>query len=283
VQTFILAFVGTTLMFGSFHNVVHAVQNVTVGQQVAADQQVSMDQVDHSRWNQLVKKYVDQDGGVNYKSWKSSAADVQQLDSYLNTLSTASRQTNASRAAQLAFWINAYNAVTVKGILREYPTSSIRNHTARLLGYNIWKNLLLIVGDSKISLDDMEHQVLRKMGEPRIHFSIVCASNSCPRLLNEAYDPSRLEEQLTANSKHFFANPENFKHDVNGRRFQLSSIMSWFGNDFGSDQAAQLKSIAPYLPTTEAYNAAMNNSVDVSYLDYDWGLNEQKIQGSSRR
>jgi len=291
VKTKLIVSVSVILMFGSIHNLANAAQNVVVGQAVAANRQVSMDQIDHAVWNQLLQKYVDQNGGVNYKAWKASTADVQMLDGYLNTLSTASRKTNATRTAQLAFWINAYNAVTVKGILREYPTTSIRNHTARFVGYNIWKNLLLVVGDSKISLDEMEHQVLRKMGEPRIHFAIVCASHSCPRLLNQAYVAERLDEQLTANSKQFFANSENFKHDVNNRKFQLSSILSWFGKDFGSNQAAQLKSIAPYLPTRQAYNAAINNSVKVSYLDYDWGLNEQKtpvapsgkIQGSSRR
>ncbi len=280
----LIATLGVILMFSSFHSSVVAKQNVVVGQAVSAAQQVSMDQIDHSAWDGLLKKYVDQDGGVNYKAWKASTADVQQLDGYLNTLSTASRKANATRESQLAFWINAYNAVTVKGILREYPTTSIRNHTARFIGYNIWKNLLLVVGDSKISLDAMEHEVLRNMGEPRIHFAIVCASQSCPRLLAEAYVSKRLEEQLIANSKHFFANSGNFKHNVSRAEFQLSSILSWFGEDFGRDQAAQMKSIAPYLPTEAARTAAVNNSVKVSYLDYDWDLNEQKtpVQGSSR-
>jgi hypothetical protein len=276
VRKKLIATLGIIFMFNSFHNSVSAKQDVVVGQAISATQQVSMDQIDHSAWDKLLKKYVDQNGGVDYKAWKASTADVQQLDGYLNTLSTASRKARAARASQLAFWINAYNAVTVKGILREYPTTSIRNHTARFIGYNIWKNLLLVVGDSKISLDAMEHEVLRKMGEPRIHFAIVCASQSCPRLLAEAYVAPRLEEQLIANSKHFFANPGNFKHNVSGAKFQLTSILSWFGEDFGKNQAAQLKSIAPYLPTAEARAAALNNSVNVSYLDYDWGLNEQK-------
>ena len=274
--------IGVLLILGNFRTSILEAGDVVVGKAVSANQQVSMDKIDHSAWTGLLQKYVDTKGGVNYKAWKSSTGDVQLLDSYLNTLSTASRKTAASKSGQLAYWINAYNAVTIKGILREYPTSSIRNHTARFVGYNIWKNLLLIVGDSRINLDDIEHLVLRKMGEPRIHFSIVCASHSCPRLLNEAYLAERLEQQLTANSKNFFANPENFKHDVNGKKFQLSEIMSWFGEDFGSNQAAQLKSIAPYLPTTEAYNAAMKNTVKVSYVDYNWGLNEQKASTASR-
>jgi len=135
---------------------------------------------------------------------------------------------------------------------------------------------LLTVGKNSYSLEDIEHQILRKMGEPRIHFAIVCASFSCPRLLNEAYVAARLEEQLTINTRAFFANGGNFRFDAQSRRFYLSSILSWFGEDFGSNQAAQLKTIAPYLPSQVASQAANSNSISISYLDYDWSLNEQK-------
>lgn len=250
-------------------------QKVVVGKPVPSDQQVSMDQIDHSAWTELLQKYVDEAGQVDYESFKGSAQDIALLEHYLQTLSTASTSAEATREASLAFWINAYNAVTVQGILREYPTSSIRNHTAKLVGYNIWKDLLLYVGDTKISLNDIEHEVLRKMGEPRIHFAIVCASHSCPRLLNQAYSAESLEQQLALNTQVFFANPENFQYDVARRQFRVSSILEWFGEDFGADQAGQLKTIASWLPTREAYDAATGNSVKVSYLKYDWSLNEQ--------
>lgn len=249
---------------------------VVVGRAVPATQQVSMNQIDHSPWNELLQKYVNDKGEVNYRAWKASAEDHRKLDTYLNSLSSANPDVEAAAQSRLAFWINAYNAVTIKGILREYPTSSIRNHTAKVVGYNIWKDLLLIVGDSEISLDSMEHKVLRKMGEPRIHFAIVCASYSCPRLLNQAYTAEGLEDQLTTNTRNFFANPENFKHDAGRQQFQLSSILSWFGKDFGRNQAEQLASIGPYLPTQQAREAAARNSVRVAYLNYDWSLNEQK-------
>ena len=263
-------------------------QKTTVGRAVPANQQVSMDQIDHSPWNQLLQKHVNEQGEVNYQAWHASATDRQTLDGYLNLLSTASTTTQAAPESQFAFWINAYNAVTIRGILQEYPTASIRNHTAKLVGYNIWKDLLLIVGDTKISLNDMEHEVLRKMGDPRIHFAIVCASHSCPRLLNQAYVAQNLEDQLVLNTKAFFANPENFQYDANQRQFRLSSILDWFASDFGNDQATQLKTIAPYLPSPAAYDAATRNSVRVSHLEYDWSLNEQKqtqqaATGSTRR
>jgi len=266
-----------------FPTVSFAGQKVSVGRNVPANQLVSMDQIDHRVWDGLLKRYVDENGNVAYAQWKQSAQDTQALDSYLATLSSANPQARASKEATLAFWINAYNAVTVRGILREYPTTSIRNHTAKAFGYNIWKDLLLTVGGSGYSLDQMEHQVLRKMGEPRIHFAIVCASISCPRLLNEAYTATKLNDQLTTNTKHFFAQPGNFRYDAGRRQFQLSSILKWFGEDFGDSQAAQLRAIAPYLPTREAYDAAVANSVSISYLDYDWGLNDQTAVRAARR
>ncbi|TWU25312.1 hypothetical protein Pla52o_16110 [Novipirellula galeiformis] len=256
---------------------------VTVGANVPVNEQVSMDQIDPCNWDALLKRYVDENGNVNYVGWKQSAADIQALEAFLGHLSSANPNVQASPAAKLAFWINAYNAMTVHGILREYPTTSIRNHTAKLVGYNIWDDLLLTVGGKPYSLNQMEHEVLRKMGEPRIHFAIVCASRSCPRLLAEAYTAEKLVAQLTTNTKAFFANPGNFQYDPVGRKFQLSSILDWFGEDFGSDQATQLRTIAPYLPSREAYDAAIANSVSVSYLDYDWGLNDLASARTARR
>jgi len=264
-------------------NACFAGTKVTLGRNVGAGQLVSMDQVDHSAWDALLKRYVDESGNVAYAQWQKSAADVQALDTYLTTLSAASAQSRASKPAQLAFWINAYNAVTVRGILREYPTTSIRNHTAKAFGYNIWDDLLLTVGGNSVSLNQMEHEVLRKMGEPRIHFAIVCASRSCPRLLNEAYTAEKLDEQLTRNTQAFFAHPGNFQYDAGRRQMQLSSILKWFGEDFGNGQAAQLRTIAPYLPNRQAYDAAVANAVSVSHLDYDWGLNDQSAARTARR
>ena len=237
---------------------------------------VSMDKIDHAPWDTLLKKYVDGDGNVNYQGWHASTNDRQQLDNYLSTLSTASSKLPATPAAKKAFWINAYNAVTISGILQVYPTSSIRNHTAKVFGYNIWFDYQLYVGGEPYALDAMEHKILRKMSDPRIHFAIVCASVGCPRLLNEAYVAERLDEQLEVNARDFFSRSQNLKYDANRNRFELSSIMNWFGGDFGANQKAQLRRIAPWLPTPEAKQAAERGSVSVSFQDYNWNLNEQK-------
>jgi hypothetical protein len=261
----------------------YAGSKVYVGSQIASSRQVSMDRIDHSTWNVILRKYVDSDGMVDYRALHATSADVRAIDGYLQTLSAANPQARASRDSQFAFWINAYNAVTVRGILREYPTSSIRNHTAKLYGYNIWKDLQLYVGGQPYSLEQVEHEILRKMGEPRIHFAIVCASIGCPRLLNEAYVTDRVQQQLDTNARDFFARSRNFHYDQVGRRFHISSILSWFGEDFGSDQAAQLRTIAAWLPSDAARQAAMQNAVRVSFLDYNWNLNEQATRRTAGR
>lgn len=246
---------------------------VYVGKQRAIA--LSMDEIDHSAWDDLLKKYVNDDGLVDYLRWKSTIADVRALDAYLGHLSSARRQSTASREAKLAFWINAYNAVTVRGILREFPTTSIRNHTAKLWGYNIWKDLKLYVGGQPVSLEAMEHEILRKMSEPRIHFAIVCASIGCPRLLNQAYQAGELDDQLERNAKDFFSRRQNFRYDVGRKRFYLSSILDWFADDFGDSQRDLLRRIAGWLPTEQAAEAARRGAVSVSHLDYDWDLNKQ--------
>jgi hypothetical protein len=113
------------------------------------------------------------------------------------------------------------------------------------------------------------------MGDPRVHFAIVCASKGCPRLLNQAFVAESIGQQLDTNAQHFFSVPQNFQYNAQQRSFKLSAIMQWFGTDFGQNQAAQLKAIARYLPTQEAQAAANANSVRVSFLDYSWDLNEQ--------
>ena len=254
---------------------VSAGPKIVLGRAVTAQRQISMDNVEHQLWDTLLQKYVDAQGRVNYRDWQASKRDRQTLARYLEHLSFASRTIPAARESELAFWINAYNAVTIEGILRVYPTTSIRNHTPRFAGYNIWKDLLLNVGDSRVSLDDMEHKILRTMGEPRIHFAIVCGSRSCPRLMNRAYTADKLMTQLTQNATLFFADAANFRHDEPRNRFYLSAILDWFAADFGAEESALLTRIAPYLPTVSARQAAKNNSARLSYLKYDWSLNEQ--------
>ncbi len=256
---------------------------VTLGERVAPAERASFDEIDHSAWDKLLDRYCDRQGLVDYNAWKNSSADRLSLEKYLASLSQADAAKSASRESQLAFWINAYNSVTVEGILREYPTSSIRNHTARLVGYNIWDDLLLVVGNRPYSLNQMEHEILRKLGEPRIHFAIVCASLGCPPLRDEAYWADRIEEQLADNARRFFADPAKLRSDVQRKEISVSPILKWFAEDFGPDSAAQMRAIAPYLPDESGRQLARSGRASVRYLDYDWNLNDRTKRASTAR
>jgi len=263
---------------------VRAGQPVLAIQPAPAGQRISMQDVDHRPWSELLAKYVDDRGMVDYQGWKASAADLQGLDDYLTSLTAARESSATSREAKLAFWINAYNAVTVKGILREYPTTSIRNHTPRVFGYHIWKDFQLPVNGKNFSLEAIEHEVLRPLKEPRIHFAIVCASIGCPRLLNEAYTAQSLDEQLSRNAAAFFADAAKFEYNPQRREVRVSPILKWFAEDFGDDADAQLKRIAPYLPDEAVRQAAARGGLRISYLDYDWDLNDQAaVDRNARR
>jgi len=256
-------------------NAVYAGPKVHVGRTCGEPNRPSLDQVDHAGFDALLGKHVDDQGMVSYAAWKASAADMQALDDYLARLGCVDLSKQTSEKGKLVFWINAYNAVTIKGILREYPTTSIRKHTAKL-GYNIWKDLLLIVDGKGYSLDDMEHSILRKMGEPRIHFAIVCASKGCPPLLNQAYTAAKLDEQLASNARKFFAQPINLQVDGARRNVGISSLIKWYGSDFAPSTQAQIQQLKPYFPNADQLGWIDQGGLTYRYLDYDWTLNEKR-------
>ena len=137
---------------------------------------VGFDQYDHRGFDSLLQKYVDQRGNVDYVTWQSNSQDRSILLNYLLGMKSVDTSLQASHQSEMAFWINAYNALTLEGILQLYPTKSIKDHAPDASGYNIWDDFKLPVGRQEYSLNDIEHKVLRKMGDPRIHFAIVCAS-----------------------------------------------------------------------------------------------------------
>lgn len=244
---------------------------IRFGKRVPAAQRVMLKNLSHQKWTELLQEFVDSDGGVRYRKWLAEKRAVQVLDEYLAELSRADLEQDSTAEEKLAFWINAYNALTVRGILLEYPTTSIRNHTSRVGGYNLWHHLLLRVGDQDYSLDRIEHDILRKMNEPRIHFAIVCASKGCPRLLDEAYQPFKVDQQLDENATDFFSREENFARQADGAIY-LSSILDWFASDFGATPGEVFEFIRPYLP--EQSRQSPGTSFSFRYLPYDWSLNE---------
>ncbi len=227
--------------------------------------------VDHARWDSLLARYVDERGLVRYAAWKEEALPA--LDEYLNGMAMVSAAPLA-RPEQLAYWINVYNALTVRAILHFYPLESIREKVS-WLGFNIWKDYRIRIGAEERSLDDIEHGILRKMGEPRIHFAIVCASHGCPRLRDEAYRGARLEEQLEDDARAFFARADALAIDRPARNVRLSRILDWFGGDFGADDAARLAFVARFAPSAADSAFLLEPGLRVTHSEYDWSLNER--------
>ena len=238
----------------------------TAGKQWPAAQQVSMDAIDHQVFDQLLKKYVDTNGMVNYRAWHASKPDRDSLNSYLAHLSQANSNKPATRNAKLAYWINAYNAFTVKLIVDHYPLESIKKISSGLPMINSpWDIKFFKIGSIDFDLNTIEHEILRKLfHEPRIHFAINCASYSCPNLRNEAYVADRLEEQLEEQARSFVNDPNKNKITKDG--LELSQIFNWFASDFTKG-----KSLLDYVQNYT--DVPINKNVKVDYKEYLWTLN----------
>jgi hypothetical protein len=175
------------------------------------------DHVDHSSWNNLLKKHVTTDGKVNYKGFK---ADENELKDYIIYLGTHSPNDTWTKEEQLAYWINAYNALTVDLIIRHYPVKSIKDIK------NPWEQRLWKLGDKWYNLDDIEHQILRIINEPRIHFVIVCASFSCPKLQNEAFEAYKIEAQLTNATEEILS--DTSRNEISENNIKISKIKRFY-------------------------------------------------------
>lgn len=221
----------------------------------------------HELWDQLLKKHVKPNGLVDYKGF---IKDKPQLEKYLNSLSNnAPDRKTWSKNEQLAYWINAYNAFTVKLIVDNYPVESIRDLGPKLkipLIKDVWHYKFFSIGGQESSLDEIEHGILRKeFNEPRIHFAINCASISCPPLKNEAYVASKIDQQLDQSAREFINNPKYNK--ISKDEVQISSIFSWFKGDF-----TKKGSLIDYL--NKYSKVKISSNAKVNHLDYNWSLNE---------
>ena len=210
----------------------------------------------HSAWNDLLQKHVSNQGNVNYKGFKTEHTA---LKNYIQSLSKNTPTQTWTKAEKLAYWINAYNALTIDLIVKHYPLKSIKDIDSP------WEQRLWKLGDKSYNLEDIEHKILRKMNEPRIHFGIVCASVSCPKLQNTAFEASKLEEQLTIATKEFLA--DSTKNNLSNNNIKISKIFKWFSSDF-KENGSLVDFINKYSEIVISQNASK------SYKDYNWNLNE---------
>ena len=232
-------------------------------------------EIDHSHeaWSAVLRTNVE-DGWVDYKNLSRSGRAS--LDAYLNALSGPCAQNVASwtEKQRLAYWINAYNAFTIALVLEHYPLASIRK-IGLLPGAAFREEFIPIhsTGEQKISLNDIEHEILRKQfNEPRIHFALVCAAKSCPILRSEAFRAADLDKQLTEQTRAFLADRSKNRIDAKRGTLRVSKIFDWFSGDFEKGAGSVTKFISGYIDAQSA-RALSGSEPAIEYLDYDWSLN----------
>lgn len=236
---------------------------------------------DNTLLTQVLKENV-KNGVVNYKGIKADDRFKQYIEAIKN-IDTAS----IDPKERLAFWINTYNAWTIKVVLDNYPLKSIKDLGADLVigtifKKTIWdKDLVTINGKTMMSLNDIENDIIREYRDARIHFSIVCAAKSCPPLRNEAYEGEKLSEQLNDQGRIFLSDTKKNKFDLEKKQLMLSNVFNWFEKDFkrdkgfGKEKGTVIKFIARFVPKETADKLlADEKDIDIDNLDYDWSLNE---------
>jgi hypothetical protein len=228
----------------------------------------SEDTIDHSAWDALLQEYTSEGAqGVNlvdYARLKSEASDA--LASYLEAMQAISIE-NFGRDEQFAFWVNLYNAATVDVIVQNLPLDSIRD--IGLLGSGPWKDDAVVVSGRTLSLDNIEHDILRpEWQDVRIHYAVNCASIGCPNLARNAYTGAKLEEMLEEASKAFVNHPRGFGGSPDA--LIASNIYEWYQGDWGTEQDV-LAHAREYAEGPTA--ALLEEAQAIDSYAYDWSLN----------
>lgn len=220
--------------------------------------------IQHKQWDALLRKHVDEEGWVDYEGFiKDSVA----LNEYLQLLSNNHPDPEKwSDNERMAYWINAYNAYTVKLIMDYYPVGSIKDIKSGIPFVNtVWDIKFIEIQGQTYDLNNIEHGILRpKFDEPRIHFAVNCASVSCPKLQNWAYSADSLDRQLDEAGREFINDPS--RNMISENKLQLSKIFKWYSGDF-EDVTALVRKYA---------DRSFGPEPEIEYLDYDWQLNVKK-------
>ena len=223
---------------------------------VEAENEANSDENLHDSFDEFLKKYVSKTGKVNYKEIKQNKSE---LNNYLKTLKDNPVQNSWSRNKKLAYWINAYNAFTIKRIIDNYPLNSIMD----LDGGKTWDVKWIKIGNKTYSLNQIEHDIIRpQFKDARIHFAVNCAAKSCPPLYNRAYNESNINSYLEKRTKQFI-NDKNY-NQISADKAQVSKIFEWYKEDFGD--------LRSYI--NKYSNTNINSNVEIKFKEYDWSLNE---------
>jgi hypothetical protein len=226
------------------------------------------DPITHEAFTEILQTYVDENGLVDYARLQHDSAT---LNSFLNLLSTHHPNDKKwTESEQLAYWINAYNAFTLQLIIRNYPIKSIKDLTAVTIPFVIspWDKDFINIEGHRYTLNDIEHGIIRAhFNQPMIHFGLVCAAKSCPKLRTEAYTADEVDAQLSEQANDFIN--DQMRNITSTGNPQISKIFQWYKGDF-TDSA----SLAEYL--NQFSEDSIASDADIDYMDYNWELNEQK-------
>jgi hypothetical protein len=233
---------------------------------------VPEEEITTSKLNVLLGEYVDSEGNVDY-SVLEREGEVQR---YVDGLKDADTE-NMKGNARLAFWINAYNMLTIYGILRELKRDESfaqKGNKSYVKRFNFFYRTKNEVGGRKISLYKMENQILRKeFAEPRIHFALNCGSASCPLLKDGLYSDENLDAELEAATTLFVRSPSGTRLDREKDVLHLSSIFKWYSKDFEKSAGSVLNFVRRYMADQDREYLENNPGLKIEYQPYDWGPN----------
>jgi len=263
-----------TLLAGLVAGLSTGAQADELAERFAAHDRQSGRTVDHTAWDAMLKQHVRRDDKglhrVDYAAWKRDSRDA--LLAYIERME-GTEVAKLSRPEQYAYWVNLYNAVTVALILKHYPVDSIRDIdiSPGFFSDGPWGAKLVEVGGVKLSLDNIEHDILREIwADPRVHYAVNCASVGCPNLARDAFTGDRLDDQLDAAARAYIASPRGIRFD--GGRVTASKIYSWYDEDFGNSESGIIAHISDHAEGETAERLAGLSSIDD--YEYDWSLND---------
>ena len=215
----------------------------------------------YSEWDSVLQEHVKQ-GFVDYKGLQNQPENLKQ---FLEKAANVQKQDfeKWEKKEQLAFYINLYNALTIKLILSEYPVKSIKDIGNFFQGP--WSRDVFSLFGNTITLNNLEHDIIRKQfNEPRIHLALVCAAKACPPLRSESYRAEILNEQLENQAKNYLSSSNGLIIDEQKQTIFISSIFKWYAEDF--------ESVPDFI---QKYTSTSIKTYSIRYLDYDWSLNEK--------
>ena len=234
----------------------------------------------YKSYDEILKQAVVVEGHQSSVDYSKLKLDTSKLDEFILGIESLERKEFDawSREQQMAFLINAYNALTIRLILENYPEITSIKDLGGLFINSPWDKNLFTLFSRETTLNFIEHQLLRKLyKDPRVHFVLVCASRSCPPLRDEAYVAGNLEQQLTDATINFMQDPERNRFNAKENKIEISKIFKWYKKDFTKAAGSLNAYVAPLMTNDKELSTLIaNKNTRIKFLDYDWSLNDSK-------